>query len=251
METVYNEWTDKQWHDFHAKNRVSREQYKRELIAKATWKDKKNQLTYDDLLIIGQTILGEHKKKQSLLEIEFNAPIDQLDFGQDELWKTFLEESSYSLTGIEPCLYGIYLDQIIELNKYVFTTVSTNEPHDPEFQEMFVGGLMINSMLSGLIAFCKEKGYNYTFKNADTLKYIAISDSDHLGDFAKVGVGNIATYKDIYDKNTIKPVPVDFGGLDQYCMELAPMLIEFEIIDPIQSRRDLYSNLLTYLSINF
>ena len=41
-------------------------------------------------------------------------------------------------TGFEPCLVGEYLDDIKDLNNFILTSSSTNEPDNPEFQSMFV-----------------------------------------------------------------------------------------------------------------
>lgn len=43
-----------------------------------------------------------------------------------------------NISGIEDCLKGKYLDQMINLNNYINTTASTNYPSDPTFQAMFV-----------------------------------------------------------------------------------------------------------------
>jgi hypothetical protein len=92
-------------------------------------------------------------------------------FIEDDIKKTCSEMCTFRVTcnyilpyatNYEPHLYGKYLDQMIELNGYVITTSSTNEPHDDKFQNMFIEIYCEESMIEKIIKFCKDEGYYYT-----------------------------------------------------------------------------------------
>ena len=50
-----------------------------------------------------------------------------LNYGRNSILE-FVESGTPGETAIEPSLVGKFLDQIYNLNKYVFTTASTNYP---------------------------------------------------------------------------------------------------------------------------
>lgn len=80
-------------------------------------------------------------------------------------------------TGIEPDLIGRFLDEMIELNRFMYTTSSTNCPYNLAFQEMFVGGYIERPRLTDtFITKLKELKYSYFIRNFNTgelVKYLA------------------------------------------------------------------------------
>jgi len=78
--------------------------------------------------------------------------------------KKELENPENNSTGIEPCLKGQYMEQIIGLQKFINTTASTNCSDDPYFQEMFLCGFIHRSMVNDdLLDFLKKDKLSYKF----------------------------------------------------------------------------------------
>lgn len=92
--------------------------------------------TYNDLLTLGT---------QNLLLFRNNNPSD------------------VNITGIEDSLTGKYLDQIIRLNEYVYTTSSTNDP-GKLFQAFFVGFQAPLSICNAIAQNLIQDRYGYSIK---------------------------------------------------------------------------------------
>ena len=76
-----------------------------------------------------------------------NSYIKILERGRNHLLR-FKEDKEYSgITGIEESLVQPYLNQIIELNNYIYTTASTNYP-DEFIQPMFICGAIHKSLIT-------------------------------------------------------------------------------------------------------
>lgn len=72
-------------------------------------------------------------------------------------------------TGIEVSLIGEFLVQMIELNKFMYTTCSTNHPYDLIFQEMFVGGFVERLKITDqFLTEMRNRGLSYYIKNFNT-----------------------------------------------------------------------------------
>jgi hypothetical protein len=67
-------------------------------------------------------------------------------------------------TGIEESLVSPYLEQMICLNKYVYTDASANYPDDPYFQHMFVSGWIRKDQITfDLLTKLESNRYSYHF----------------------------------------------------------------------------------------
>lgn len=84
---------------------------------------------------------------------------------------------NHGKTGINPDLIGEFLDQMIELNKYMYTTASTNNPYNLAFQAMFVDGYVERQMLTDkFISELRDRNLSYfirNFKTGEIVKYKA------------------------------------------------------------------------------
>ncbi len=77
-------------------------------------------------------------------------------------------ENSVSSTGIENTLVEPFLSQIIELNKYMNTTASTNEP-SYLFQAMFIDGWIHKKYITPeFLQKLKDYNYNYVIRQEQT-----------------------------------------------------------------------------------
>lgn len=105
---------------------------------------------------------------------------DLLIFGQDLLNKHKTKSIVYSdenVTGIEEQLSGIYLDQMIKLNEYIFTVYSTN---DYEYC-LSIEGFLRLSVVNKIIPILKEKGLWYTVSDVyGNLMYYNVDDNQRL-----------------------------------------------------------------------
>jgi hypothetical protein len=72
-------------------------------------------------------------------------------------------------TGIEPSLIGEFLNQMIELNKFIYTVASTNNPYNLVFQAMFIDGYVERSKLTDkFISALQERELSYFIRNFST-----------------------------------------------------------------------------------
>jgi hypothetical protein len=137
-------------------------------------------------------------------------------------------------TAYEPHLYGKYLDQIIELNDYVITTSSTNEPHDEKFQNMFIEMYIMPNEVEKIIKFCKDKGYLYTCIVDNKLV-----DSKFIPEAKHFITTEIAESKlMLYD------YPGTYDNVNDKFFIEKPAFISIE--DPVMENRDLYTNVLKF-----
>lgn len=89
-----------------------------------------------------------------------------LRFGRSNLRKFLNSSLEYedNITGIEESiLEGSYMKQIIKLNKYIYTTASTNYPNDIYFQPMCVSGYMLKTQAKKLKILLEESEISYNF----------------------------------------------------------------------------------------
>jgi hypothetical protein len=85
-----------------------------------------------------------------------------LSFGRMQLTNTQNGIKDANVTGIEDQLSGKYLDQMIELNQYMYTTYSTNRYTDC----LSIGGELKLPTALKLANKCKEKGFWYAINDA-------------------------------------------------------------------------------------
>jgi hypothetical protein len=91
-----------------------------------------------------------------------------LSMGRENLEKFRDREEFVNSTGIEDSLVEPFLSQIIDLNKYISTTASTNYPNSL-FQEMFVDGWIHKDYVTdGFLQKMNEMNYNYVITKEDT-----------------------------------------------------------------------------------
>lgn len=148
-------------------------------------------------------------------------------------WCKFCVESKIknsTSTGIEPDLLGPFLKDMIELNNYILTTASTNDPSNPECQAMFI-----------------------TFSAppflVDKLK-LYLNSLDMYYNYMIFGGSSDGQFR--YPEEEDSPISVGgdyFGDYGQHLNEfITHELVEMGICDNLQSRRTLYKVLLDYLS---
>jgi hypothetical protein len=105
---------------------------------------------------------------------------DLLNYGQSLLTKHKIKSIVYTdenITGIEDQLSGIYLEQMIKLNKYMFTVYSTNIYEHC----LSVEGFLKLSVVNKIIPLLKEKGLWYTVSDVyDNLICYNIDDNQRL-----------------------------------------------------------------------
>lgn len=138
-------------------------------------------------------------------------------------------------TCYEPSLYGKYLDQIIELNNYVVTTSSTNEPYDNKFQNMFVEMYCKKCDIEKILSFCKKEGYLYT----------CISDRKLVESNVNFDRKDFVTTEIAESKELLYDFPGTYDGVNDnfFIDKLAFITIEDKKIE----NRDLYVKLMSVL----
>jgi hypothetical protein len=168
---------------------------------------------------------------------------------KDGLEKLRKDGSDYNLTnitGVERSLTGEFYEQILELNKYVYTTSSTNNPEDPSFQEMFVGFYVPKSVALKLAKFLDAKGeFNYysCYENNDNK--IIVENKKNTKDFtdnmmhSRKRDGTIAI-------NTEFPQVLEDMGMFNHLFSTEDPLVYMNIEDQVIDHRDLYSVLLDF-----
>lgn len=96
----------------------------------------------------------------------------------DELVKFKNKEKFDNHTGIEDHLRQPYLDQIIDLNKYVITDASTNIPNNIYFSPMFVEGVIENRYVEKFVELLNNHDVSYFVgshsKYHKDLKYLSV-----------------------------------------------------------------------------
>jgi len=146
------------------------------------------------------------------------------------------EYDKTNITGVETSLKGKYFVQMLKLNKYVYTTSSTNYPCDVDFQAMFLGFYTKQSTALKLLEQLASKKYNYCVINEcsrDIIKMNVVDDSKNLvvpeiidGKYTEFPMAITEKYKHLFAEND----PVVY------------VLIE----DPIKEHRDLYEVILSF-----
>jgi hypothetical protein len=88
-----------------------------------TWSSKKKQEVFQTIL--KNAVISFEKLK----EIRQRYPPELTQPQQEELRKEIFEIKE-STTAFETCMRGEFLDQLLEINRWVYTTSSTNHPHE-------------------------------------------------------------------------------------------------------------------------
>jgi len=90
---------------------------------------------------------------------------DLLHFGYNLLskYKTIGVIEDENITGIEDSLNAQYLDQMLELNKYIYTTASTNHPGQ-KFQCFFIDFIAPKRLCLKIIQYLALTKYSYVIK---------------------------------------------------------------------------------------
>lgn len=153
----------------------------------------------------------------------------------------------HSPTNIEDDLKGIYLDQMIELNKFIYTTASTNDPHNSMFQPMFISGYMPLSkayaLINDLNDFYPNDYYYIVYSiEADLIYEMNIfkgKDPDYL-----LQTSSIHSLID-YERLEVGPHNHQVSHL----LYTSDPLVMINIEDKNKERRDLYAILISLLSI--
>jgi hypothetical protein len=95
-----------------------------------------------------------------------------LKFGLTQL-NDFVEDGSGGVTGIESSLTDTYLDDILEISHYLYTTASTNDPEDPLYQPMFLTFIAPKNRINQLLDELHRRSagrYYYSIRNCANLK---------------------------------------------------------------------------------
>ena len=195
------------------------------------------------------TLLGD---RNFLEDTAISVLINQLtEYKQakDDLEKLRKDESDYNLTnitGVERSLTGEFYEQILELNKYVYTTSSTNNPEDPSFQEMFVGFYVPKSVALKLAKFLDAKGdlnYYSCYENNDNK--IIVENKKNTKDFTDNMIhydkrdGTIATYTEF-------PQVLEDMGIFNHLFSTEDPVVYMNIEDQVIEHRNLYRVLLDF-----
>jgi hypothetical protein len=92
-----------------------------------------------------------------------------LTYGYNNLYRLDVDnlDTEENITGIEESLFDEpkFYAQILELNRYVYTTASTNYPTNPDFQAMFVSGYMLKSQGEKLKPILRSRGIGFQFSD--------------------------------------------------------------------------------------
>lgn len=78
-------------------------------------------------------------------------------------YKTIGITNDENITGIESSLNDKYLDQMLELNKYIYTTASTNHPGE-KFQPFFLDFIAPKQVCLKIIQYLSLVKYSYVIK---------------------------------------------------------------------------------------
>ncbi len=192
--------------------------------------------SYADLLKHGRAALVKYKDlRDHFTTVMCTCPDETCT------WCQFCNLSTDD-TGIEPCLTGVYFDQILKLNDYIYTTSSTNEPADATFQAMFIGFYAPKSVAEAICKHVVDKDYLYILydeanKSISRVCTSGCNDPESIVDEAKVMAdmgGDVGEFPDTLDAATL------FDGPDR--------LVYVTIEDLVQERRDLYQVLAAFLT---
>lgn len=129
-------------------------------------KDEKKQ--YKNLLAESREFLTNWKNFRD------QYPEDLLGFSkrsEEKKYADFFENNKILWGGaVEADLSGRFIDQLINLNRYIATTSSTNKPHDREIQEFFVEFYCTREIADKIVRGIKESEleYNYVFFDNST-----------------------------------------------------------------------------------
>ena len=147
-----------------------------------------------------------------------------------------------NLTGIEESLVDEYLDIMIKINDYVYTTSSTNSPDNPDFQEMFIQFTAPKSMMMKIKdEIEKNPDYYYLIQIPKTSRIIASYNTNDKNALIPEIAANPGDLPEMIETDLDKEddVEVLYDIEDSW----GSMIID----DPVQKRRDLYDVLLKIL----
>lgn len=88
---------------------------------------------------------------------------------QNELIKFRNKEQFDNHSGIEISLVQPYLDQIIELNKYIITDFSTNYPANELFEPMAIMGIIENDKIEAFVNTIRKLDVSYKIGNYERI----------------------------------------------------------------------------------
>ena len=167
--------------------------------------------------------------------------LNKIENGED---KENYHNQEYNKTGIELSLNGRWLDIMIELNYYIFTTSSTNYPDKPNFQNMFIGGYL---HLQDSWLLCQ---YFYTHKKSYNILLYDQVQQHILYLFNPTGPNTLIqdTLRCLYQYGTVDD---DFPYLKEATnlfLEPGNQLVYITIEDGDSKNRDLYDILLNYFN---
>jgi len=118
--------------------------------------------SYDDLLAHGQKMLKGHE----------SGNLSDVD----------------NLTGVEPSLSDEYLSQITEMNQYIYTVASTNEPSArPFFQPFFIDGVCRLSQAQTLEYHLTPHYIWVVYQNPTTGEYYDLSNDIETWEIGRMG----------------------------------------------------------------
>jgi len=162
-------------------------------------------------------------------------------------WCTFCVTTEVELpeaSGYEPSLYGIYIKQLQELNDYILTSASTNEPHDITRQEMFINCYTTPEIADKLVNFANENKCKYSKHDGKTIEHTYINNNKQITDEKKIR-------KFCYKHNRTMVRGECFPGYFSKEEEdfIYNNLVFVTIEDPDIKNRDLYEKLLNYLKV--
>jgi hypothetical protein len=144
-------------------------------------------------------------------------------------------------SGIEPSLTGKFLDQIKELNEYVITCSSTNEPHDYKLQPMFLSFYTTPEL-------CKKIISNMEGKEDEFYQYVTFDTfSDSFSFKLCKNRRKLLSQETIVDEDlTIyaKHKNISDGHGTTYDLYMKDNLVYLDIEDTFQERRNLYEVIL-------
>ena len=171
---------------------------------------KKHELSRDEVMnILLQNSVGKLQKQLKQIKRKYEQDLnkviqnietysDLLSFGQKVI------EGKFNITGLEEETInsGKYYDQLKAINKYMFTTGSTNLPEDPTFQPMFLEGILLKSSALKLANCAREYGFNFIIQKVPKGKIIdsyiigfdekeSIITPNEFDSLVENGVGNL------------------------------------------------------------
>jgi hypothetical protein len=147
--------------------------------------------------------------------------------------------------GVDSHLYGEFLEQIKEINRFVLTTESADKPADPTRQGLYIVFNCPKSLSEKICAHIKEHYSEYLYLVLDIKKQIVL-DSKDSGDEDSPFIVD-GQIDDMADAGTYDNFPDKWLPEFKQLFEGEDKLVEVVIEDTKKERRDLYKVLLNIL----